>query len=99
MTQEQRPSETLLKRIAARRPTNRQGQTLWDDEAVGLLMTSAVGLSGDFCAVKDCENCNRIHQIWWAICNNLPTEHRVKLQKKMHEVGVPLPPGHWEEVN
>lgn len=98
MTQEQRPSATLLQRIAERQGRNRSGQTLWDDEALPLLVAAAVGFADDACDEPECEGCNKAHHIWWDVCNGLPVPLRVLLQAHLIDKGIPLPPGYWEEV-
>lgn len=91
----------LLGTTALRDATERSqmgGLVVKDHEVATLLAASAVAFGLTTCPVEECESCNEVRALWWNLCNSLDRRTRVTLQAHLKAHGIPLPPGHWEEV-
>jgi hypothetical protein len=73
------------------------GLVIADHEVEYFLMHMASGMARLTCQTVECEVCVASCRFWWDWCNSLHGANRIRMQRRMRELGVPLPP-HFGDV-
>lgn len=62
-----------------------------DEEVAVFLAGYADMMAMKPCPIPTCSGCEEAQRYWWDWCNSLSGPVRIRLQRHLREVGVPLP--------